>query len=64
MYWIERSSPIRASDVQFRGAFKWHAAAATGLVLGLIAHRLFGVPKGGVDEGAGLLMIARRPLRW
>jgi hypothetical protein len=61
IYWIERCSPIRCSDVHFRGAAKWHAAMLVGHVLGAIAFRLFGAPKITSDEGAGLLMIARKP---
>ena len=61
VYWIERCSPIKCIEVHFRGALKWHAAALIGHVLGTIAFMLFGVPKKTDDEGAGLLMIARRP---
>jgi hypothetical protein len=60
IYWIERCSPIKCSDVHYRGGLKWHAAAMIGHVLGSIAFRLFGVPTKSVDEGAGLLMIARK----
>jgi SAM-dependent methyltransferase len=62
VYWIERCSPIKCSDVHFRGAIKWHLAAAAGYLLGLGAFKLFGVPRKPKDEGAGLLMIARRPV--
>ena len=60
VYWIERLSPIKCSDVHFRGAVKWHAAALTGLALGTVAFKLMGPPKKSADEGAGLLLIARR----
>jgi SAM-dependent methyltransferase len=60
VHWIERFSPIKCFDTHFRGAVKWHAAALTGHALGMIAFRLMGPPKKTADEGAGLLMIARR----
>jgi SAM-dependent methyltransferase len=59
IYWIERCSPIKCSDVYFRGALTWHAAALTGLALGIVTRMLFGAPR--TAEGLGLLMIARRP---
>jgi SAM-dependent methyltransferase len=61
VYWIERFSPIKCFDVHFRGALKWHAATLIGHVVGSIASMLLGVPRKSADEGAGLLMIARRP---
>jgi 2-polyprenyl-3-methyl-5-hydroxy-6-metoxy-1,4-benzoquinol methylase len=61
IYWIERFSPIKCTDIHFLGAVKWHAAALTGYVLGTIAYRLMGPPKRTDDEGGGLLLIARRP---
>ena len=61
VYWIERCSPLKCRDIHFRGAFKWHAAALTGLALGILAFKLFGTAKDLADEGAGLLMTARKP---
>ena len=61
VYWIERCSPIKCSDVYFRGALKWHAATLIGHVLGTLVFMLLGAPRTTADEGAGLLMIARRP---
>jgi SAM-dependent methyltransferase len=61
VYWIERCSPFRCHDIHFRGAVRWHAAALTGFALGTLAFKLFGAPKQNADEGAGLLMIARKP---
>jgi SAM-dependent methyltransferase len=61
VYWIERCSPIKCSDIHFRGALKWHAATLIGHVLGTLAFMLLGAPRTTADEGAGLLMIARRP---
>lgn len=62
IYWIERCSPIKAHDVHFRGALKWHAASAVAHLLGAVAYKLFGAPATSIDEGPTLLMIARRPL--
>jgi len=62
VYWIERCSPIKCSDVHFRGAYSWHVAAVIGNALGYLAFLLFGAPKKTDDEGGGLLMIARRPV--
>jgi SAM-dependent methyltransferase len=61
IFWIERCSPIKCSDVHFRGALSWHASALIGHGLGSIAFALLGAPKKTADEGGGLLMIARRP---
>ena len=61
LYWIERCSFIKCSDVHFRGGVAWHLSALTGYMLGLIAFNLLGAPRKTTDEGAGLLMIARRP---
>jgi 2-polyprenyl-3-methyl-5-hydroxy-6-metoxy-1,4-benzoquinol methylase len=59
IYWIERCSPVKCTGVHFRSAWSWHAAAAFGLLGGRLAHRLLGTPAT-KDEGAGLLLTARR----
>ncbi len=59
IYWIERFSPVKCTREHFRGAWSWHAAAAFGLLGGRLAHRLLGIPAT-KDEGAGLLLTARR----
>jgi len=59
IYWIERCSPVKCTRAHFRGAWFWHAAAAFGLLGGCLAHRLLGTPAT-EDEGAGLLLTARR----
>jgi SAM-dependent methyltransferase len=61
IYWMERFSPIKCSDAFYRGSARWHAAAVTGLVAGILVGRVIGPPKRTTDEGAGLLMTARRP---
>ncbi|MGH6936577.1 MAG: methyltransferase type 12, partial [Methylocella sp.] len=59
IYWIERCSLVKCTGLHFRGAWSWHAAAAFGLLGGRFAHRLLGTPAT-KDEGAGLLLTARR----
>ncbi|MCI0466490.1 MAG: class I SAM-dependent methyltransferase [Beijerinckiaceae bacterium] len=61
IYWVERCTPIKCNGEYFRGAWSWHAACAFGLIGGLLAHRLAGVPSPG-GEGAGLLLTARRAM--
>jgi SAM-dependent methyltransferase len=59
VYWIERCTPVKCTGAHFRGTGSWHAAAAFGLLGGRLAHRLLGTPAT-KDEGAGLLLTARR----
>ncbi|MCI0599647.1 MAG: class I SAM-dependent methyltransferase [Beijerinckiaceae bacterium] len=61
IYWIERFTPIKCNREHFRGAWTWHAACALGLIGGVLAHRLAGTPSPN-DEGAGLLLTARRAM--
>ena len=61
LYWVARCSPLKCRDVHYRGALEWHAAALTGFILGILALKLRGTPKEPGDEGAALLMIARKP---
>ncbi len=61
VYWIERCSPLRCRDVYFKGAFAWHASALTGFAAGFVLDKLFGPPRETRDEGAGLLLVARKP---
>jgi SAM-dependent methyltransferase len=59
VYWIERCTPVKCTGAHFRGALSWHAAAAVGLLGGHLMHWLRGTPAT-EDEGAGLLLTARR----
>jgi SAM-dependent methyltransferase len=59
MYWMARCSPIRCREIYYRNVWSWHAAALISYVGGRLARRLVGVPDT-IDEGAGLLMTARR----
>jgi SAM-dependent methyltransferase len=59
IYWVERCSPIRCTDVHFRHAWSWHAAALVGFLAGRFMRTMIKVPAT-TDEGASLLMVARR----
>ncbi|MGH6836152.1 MAG: class I SAM-dependent methyltransferase [Methylocella sp.] len=59
IFWIERCTPGKCTGEHYRGAWSWHAAAALGLLGGRLAHWLLGTPAT-KDEGAGLLLTARR----
>lgn len=59
VYWVGRCTPVKCAGQHFRGAWSWHAAAALGLLGGMLIHRLIGTPTA-TDEGAGLLLTARR----
>jgi SAM-dependent methyltransferase len=59
IYWIARCTPIGCGDMHFRGALPWHAAALAGFLAGRLAHAADKSPKT-TDEGAGLVMAARR----
>lgn len=61
IYWIEKCSFVKCRDIHFRGAWSWHLATLIGLVGGRIVHAFRSPPKGPTD-GAGLLLVARRPL--
>jgi SAM-dependent methyltransferase len=61
IYWMARCSPIKCADVYFRGRSKWYFAMLVSFVLGAMAFRLFGAPRKINDEGAALLLVARRP---
>jgi SAM-dependent methyltransferase len=60
IYWIERCSIVKCKDEHFRGAWTWHFATLIGLVLGRIVHQFRKPPKD-PKEGAGLLLVGRRP---
>jgi SAM-dependent methyltransferase len=61
MYWMARFSPIKCSDIYYRGGLKWHLASLIGYFAGALAFGLFGPPRKMDDEGAGLVLFARRP---
>lgn len=59
-YWIARCSPVHTRDVYYRHSWLWHAGTAIGMALGVTMNRIVGVPRNAQDEGAGLLLAARR----
>ena len=58
-YWMERCSPIKCRDRHFKADWGWHAATVAGWAGGFLASTLLPTPKT-TDEGAGLLLVARR----
>jgi len=58
IYWIEKSSIIKARDQHFRGHWSWHLAAFGGLVGGYLMN-LFLKPSAS-QKGGGLLLVARK----
>ena len=61
-YWLARCSPIKAIDRHYKGDWWWHGAAVVSWVGGLLAHKLFPIPKGTPGDYANLLMVARKPM--
>ncbi|WP_395666467.1 class I SAM-dependent methyltransferase [Methylocella sp.] len=61
IFWASRCTPGRRA-LYYRAAWSWHAAALLGFALGFAANAAFGPPRPTRDEGAGLLLIARKPL--
>jgi SAM-dependent methyltransferase len=59
MYWMARCSPIRCRDIHFHDAPSWYVAGAVGFLVGRLAYALNKTPKT-TDEGAALVMVARR----
>lgn len=59
LYWIARCTPLKCNGEFYHGRLSWHASAALGLIGGVIANRLAGMPSRD-GEGAGLLLTARR----
>jgi SAM-dependent methyltransferase len=61
MYWVSRCSPIKCTTLFFHGGLKWHLASFIAIVGGYVASRLFGAPRNPGDEGASLVLFARKP---
>ena len=59
IHWIERCSPIRCRDRFFSRSLLWHAATVMSFAAASLLHRVRRVPSGR-DEGASLLLVARR----
>jgi 2-polyprenyl-3-methyl-5-hydroxy-6-metoxy-1,4-benzoquinol methylase len=60
-YWMARCSPLKCADIYYRGRMKWYLAMGVSFVFGTLAFRLLGRPRKMNDEGAALLLFARRP---
>jgi SAM-dependent methyltransferase len=61
IYWISRYSAMKTGERYFWHSWPLHASNAIAAGLGILANRIFGPPKDARDEGAGLLMFARKP---
>jgi SAM-dependent methyltransferase len=61
IYWMARFSPIKCIEIYYRGRFRWYLALLVSFVFGSLAFRLLGRPRKANDEGAALLLFARRP---
>ncbi|MGD9920533.1 MAG: class I SAM-dependent methyltransferase [Pseudorhodoplanes sp.] len=61
MYWVDRFTLIKSSDVYFRHSWPIHISSMIGMALGIAADKAFGPPKNARDEGAGLQLFARKP---
>jgi SAM-dependent methyltransferase len=60
LYWMERCSFIKCRKTYFEHRWSWHVASAISFGAGLLANTVFGCPKETRDEGAGLLLVARK----
>lgn len=60
VYWMSRMSPVKCRDAHFRHAWSWHGSALFGLLAGYVAWKLKPTPRPRDDEGASLLLVARR----
>ncbi|MGA0595019.1 class I SAM-dependent methyltransferase [Enterovirga sp. CN4-39] len=63
VYWMERCSPVKCRDVHYRHSWAWHASALVGFVGGLAMGKLKPQPFRPDDEGASLLLLARKPVQ-
>lgn len=61
VYWISRFSAIKTGERFFWHSWPLHVSNAIAAGLGLMASKIVGPPKNAGDEGAGLLMFARKP---
>lgn len=60
IHWIDRCTFVKCGDTHFRGDWSWHLAGAVAFLAGRIVHAFRAPPKAKGD-GAGLLLIAKRP---
>ncbi len=60
VYWMERASPVKCRDRHYKHSWAWHASALIGLLGGYVMWKIKPTPKT-TDEGASLLLVARKP---
>ncbi|WFT82065.1 hypothetical protein QA634_09505 [Methylobacterium sp. CB376] len=61
VYWMERCSPVKCCQVHYRHSWAWHASALIGFMGGFVMRKLKPEPFRPDDEGASLLLVARKP---
>jgi len=61
IYWIAQCSPIRCRDSYFRPAWSWYVASVVAIFAARLIYAVNKTPRP-TDDGAGLVMVARRPL--
>ncbi|WP_236728747.1 hypothetical protein [Methylobacterium sp. WSM2598] len=61
VYWMERCSPVKCRQVHYRHSWAWHASALIGFMGGFVMRKLKPEPFRPDDEGASLLLVARKP---
>ena len=59
VYWTARFSPIKCKDIYFSNQLSWHLSVLYGSLIGRIMHIFGRVPRAH-DEGASLLLVARK----
>jgi SAM-dependent methyltransferase len=60
VYWMERCSPVKCRGVHYRHSWAWHASALAGFLGGYVMRKIRPVPQRSGDEGASLLLVARK----
>lgn len=60
VYWMARVSPVKCRDRHYKHSWAWHASAVFGFLGGYVIWKINPTPKT-TDEGASLLLVARKP---
>lgn len=60
VYWMGRVSPVKCQDRHYKHSWAWHASALVGFLGGYVMWKINPTPKT-KDEGASLLLVARKP---
>lgn len=62
LYWMARCSPVKCDGRHYRHAWSWHASSVVAIAGGWLLWKLKPLPSPPADdEGASLLLVARRP---